>query len=133
MVSGCGFAPQTLLLRLQLESLPKSWPEPFSFPTLCVKSNVRCWGPPATACRLVPVRVEKGIGMKARILDRNDVLKIADLLQQQGYEVIAPFRGRGRDTFFDPVTDQNRDRFRFTCPIRTIRRSVMCFLRSRRC
>ena len=37
--------------------------------------------------------------MKARILDRNDVLKIVDLLRQQGYEVIAPFRERGRDTF----------------------------------
>lgn len=29
--------------------------------------------------------------MKARILDRADVLKIVDLLRQQGYEVVAPF------------------------------------------
>jgi ferredoxin len=54
--------------------------------------------------------------MKARILYRNDVLKIADLLRQQGYEVIAPFRERGRDTFFDPVTDQNRDRIQIHLP-----------------
>jgi len=32
-----------------------------------------------------------------------------DLLRARGYEVIAPFRGRGRDTFFETVTDQNRD------------------------
>ena len=43
----------------------------------------------------------KGGGMKARILDRADVLKIVDLLRQQGYEVFAPFAGRGRDTWFD--------------------------------
>lgn len=46
--------------------------------------------------------------MKARILDRADVLKIVDQLRQQGYEVIAPFSGRGRDTFFEAVTDENR-------------------------
>lgn len=54
--------------------------------------------------------------MKARILDRNDVLQIADLLRQQGYEVIAPFRGRGRDTFFDTVTDQNRKQIQIHLP-----------------
>jgi sulfhydrogenase subunit beta (sulfur reductase) len=48
--------------------------------------------------------------MKARILDAADVLKIVDLLRGQGQEVIAPFCGRGRDTFFDTVTDENRDR-----------------------
>jgi ferredoxin len=47
--------------------------------------------------------------MKARILDRGDVLKIVDLLRRQGFEVIAPFRVRGRDTYFDAVSDQNRD------------------------
>ena len=46
--------------------------------------------------------------MKARILDRADVLKIVDLLRGRGYEVIAPFCGRGRDTYFDTVTDANR-------------------------
>ncbi|MBZ5596711.1 MAG: 4Fe-4S dicluster domain-containing protein [Acidobacteriia bacterium] len=54
--------------------------------------------------------------MKARILDRADALKIVDLLRQQGYEVIAPFRGRGRDTFFETVTDQNRDQVQLHLP-----------------
>lgn len=48
--------------------------------------------------------------MKARILNRADVLKIVDLLRLQGYEVVAPFCGRGRDTCFDTVTDENRSR-----------------------
>jgi sulfhydrogenase subunit beta (sulfur reductase) len=47
--------------------------------------------------------------MKARVLDRADVLKIVDLLRQQGYEVLAPFQGRARDTYFEPVTDENRN------------------------
>jgi len=54
--------------------------------------------------------------MKARVLPRNDVLKIVDLLRQQSYEVIAPFRERGRDTFLEPVTDQNRDRIQLHLP-----------------
>jgi len=54
--------------------------------------------------------------MKGRVLDRRDVLKIVDLLRGQGYEVIAPFRGRGRDTFFDAVTDDNRDRIEIHLP-----------------
>jgi len=54
--------------------------------------------------------------MKARILDRGDVLKIVDLLRQQGYEVVAPFYGRGRDSYFDTVTDQNRDRIQIHVP-----------------
>jgi sulfhydrogenase subunit beta (sulfur reductase) len=54
--------------------------------------------------------------MKARILDRRDVLKIPDLLQRQGYEVIAPFRGRGRDTFFDTVSDENSERIEIHLP-----------------
>jgi ferredoxin len=45
--------------------------------------------------------------MKARILDRADVLKIVALLRQQEYMVYAPFPGRGRDTYFDEVTDRN--------------------------
>ena len=35
----------------------------------------------------------KGGRLKARILNRADVLKIVDLLRQQGYEVIAPSAG----------------------------------------
>jgi len=54
--------------------------------------------------------------MKARILDRRDVLKIVDQLKDQGYEVIAPFTGLGRDTFFDTVTDENRDRIQIHLP-----------------
>ncbi len=54
--------------------------------------------------------------MKGRILSRDDVLKIVDLLRADGYEVIAPFRGRGRDTFFDRVTDENRSRLEIHVP-----------------
>jgi len=54
--------------------------------------------------------------MRARVMARGDVLKIVDLLRAQGYEVIAPFHGRGRDTFFDTVTDQNRDRIQIHLP-----------------
>ena len=54
--------------------------------------------------------------MKGRIIDRADVLKIVDLLRADGYEVIAPFRGRGRDTFFDKVTDENRNQLEIHLP-----------------
>ena len=54
--------------------------------------------------------------MKARMLERADVLKIVDLLRQQGYEVFAPFSGRGRDTWFDLVNDENRDRIQVHLP-----------------
>jgi ferredoxin len=46
--------------------------------------------------------------MRARLISHHDVLGLVDRLRGQGYEVIAPFRGRGRDTFFDTVTDANR-------------------------
>jgi len=45
--------------------------------------------------------------VKARILDAADVTKIIDLLRDGGYEVIAPFCGRGRDTYFDVVNGGN--------------------------
>jgi len=54
--------------------------------------------------------------MKARILDRQDVFKIVDQLRDQGYEVVAPFVGLGRDTYFDKVTDENRDRIQIHLP-----------------
>lgn len=54
--------------------------------------------------------------MKARLLPASDVLRLVDLLRDRGYEVIAPFRGRGRDTFFDTVTDANRDRVQLHLP-----------------
>jgi sulfhydrogenase subunit beta (sulfur reductase) len=47
--------------------------------------------------------------MRARIIARNDLSQLVDLLRRD-YEVIAPFQGRGRDSFFDVVTDGNRDR-----------------------
>jgi ferredoxin len=46
--------------------------------------------------------------VKARIINAADVFRIVDILREQGYEVIAPFCGRGRDTYFDTVTDENR-------------------------
>ena len=58
----------------------------------------------------------KGGGMKARIVDQADVLKIVDLLRARGYEVIAPFCGRGRDSYFDTVTDANRERVQIHLP-----------------
>jgi sulfhydrogenase subunit beta (sulfur reductase) len=54
--------------------------------------------------------------MKARILARADVLKIVDLLQSQGYEVIAPFCDHGRDTYFDTVTRENRSHIQLHFP-----------------
>ncbi len=54
--------------------------------------------------------------MKARVLNSPDVLKIVDRLRQEGYTVVAPFTGLGRDTFFDVVTDENRDRIELHLP-----------------
>jgi sulfhydrogenase subunit beta (sulfur reductase) len=54
--------------------------------------------------------------MKARVLNRTDVLKVVDLLRDQGYEVIATFKGRGRDTYFDIVSDENRDHIEIHLP-----------------
>jgi sulfhydrogenase subunit beta (sulfur reductase) len=53
--------------------------------------------------------------MRARIVDRADVLKIVDLLRAE-YCVIAPFAGRGRDTWFDVVTDENRSQVKIHVP-----------------
>jgi sulfhydrogenase subunit beta (sulfur reductase) len=53
--------------------------------------------------------------MRARLIHHNDVLKIVDLLRQD-HEVVAPFRGRGRDTYFDVVTDANRDGIQIHVP-----------------
>jgi ferredoxin len=53
--------------------------------------------------------------MRARIVAANEVLRIVDLLRRD-YEGGAPFRGRGRDSFFDVVTDANRDRVQVHLP-----------------
>lgn len=60
--------------------------------------------------------------MKARLIAKEDVFAIVDLLRAQGYDVFAPFRERvagpagiaaaaqnGADTHFSLVTDQNRN------------------------
>ena len=54
--------------------------------------------------------------MKGRVLDRANVLKIVDLLREKGYEVVAPFRGRGRDTYFDTVMESNRNQIQIHAP-----------------
>ena len=53
--------------------------------------------------------------MRGRLIHHADLLKIVDLLRQD-HEVVAPFRGRGRDTFFDVVTDANRDLIQIHLP-----------------
>ena len=54
--------------------------------------------------------------MKARILSRADVLNVIDQLRGQGFEVLAPFLGRGSDSAFDTVTDANRDQVQLHVP-----------------
>lgn len=54
--------------------------------------------------------------MKARILERADVLRVIDLLRDQGYEVFAPFCDRGSDTYFEQVTNENRQWVRLRVP-----------------
>jgi ferredoxin len=54
--------------------------------------------------------------MKARILSCADVLNIIDQLRGQGFEVLAPFMGRGSDSAFDTVTDANRDQVQLHVP-----------------
>jgi sulfhydrogenase subunit beta (sulfur reductase) len=53
--------------------------------------------------------------MRARIIATQQVPQIVDLLRRD-YTVIAPFRGRGRDTYFDTVTDENRDQVQIHLP-----------------
>jgi sulfhydrogenase subunit beta (sulfur reductase) len=55
--------------------------------------------------------------MKGCVVDRADVLKIVDRLRQRGYEVMAPFHGRGRDTYYDAVSDENRDLIQIHLPL----------------
>jgi len=52
---------------------------------------------------------------RAKIIPRSQVLRIVDLLRKD-YEVIAPFEGRDRDSYYDVVTDANRDRIRLHLP-----------------
>lgn len=53
--------------------------------------------------------------MRARLLDRHQLLTLVDLLREE-YEVLAPFYGRGRDSCFDTVTDANRAHIQLHVP-----------------
>lgn len=46
--------------------------------------------------------------MQGRLIHKNDIVKIVDLLRQN-FRVVAPFKGQGRDSFFDEVTDLNKN------------------------
>lgn len=46
--------------------------------------------------------------MKGKLISSEDILELVDHLRLE-YEVVAPFKGRGRDTFFEVVTDDNLD------------------------
>lgn len=46
--------------------------------------------------------------MHGKLIYKSDLLKIVDLLRAD-FNVVAPFQGQGRDSFFDEVTDVNRD------------------------
>jgi ferredoxin len=46
--------------------------------------------------------------MRGRLIHTGDLGKIIDYLRRD-YRVVAPFEGRGRDSYFDEVTDMNRD------------------------
>lgn len=47
--------------------------------------------------------------MRGRLIHKNDLVKIVDVLRKS-YQVVAPFAGHGRDSYFDEVTDANQDR-----------------------
>jgi len=53
--------------------------------------------------------------MRARIIDKKDLITIVDLLRKE-YEVVAPFYGRGRDTYFEVVTDENKEQIQLHLP-----------------
>jgi sulfhydrogenase subunit beta (sulfur reductase) len=53
--------------------------------------------------------------MRARTLAKADLLTLVDSLREE-YEVVAPFAGPGRDSAFEPVTDENRARLRLHLP-----------------
>jgi len=53
--------------------------------------------------------------MRARLIHKNDLLNVVDVLRKE-YEVYAPFYGRDRDTYFERVTDANRDNVQIHLP-----------------
>lgn len=46
--------------------------------------------------------------MKARLTDSAGVGRLLDAMRAEGHEVVAPVRGKGKDTFFEVITDANR-------------------------
>lgn len=46
--------------------------------------------------------------MKGRLIRKNNITGLIDLLGRD-HRVVAPFRGRGRDSYFDEVTETNRE------------------------
>jgi hypothetical protein len=46
--------------------------------------------------------------MHGKLIHKSDLLKLLDVLRKD-FKVMAPFAGKGRDSFFDEVTDANRD------------------------
>jgi len=54
--------------------------------------------------------------MKARIIDKSDVLKIVDSLREEGFKVYATFLNRGHDSTFDLVTDDNKNDIKLHLP-----------------
>lgn len=53
--------------------------------------------------------------MRARLLSTADLPALVEALREE-HEVIAPFGGPGRDTWFEPVTDENRSRLLLHLP-----------------
>jgi sulfhydrogenase subunit beta (sulfur reductase) len=54
--------------------------------------------------------------MRGRLIHKTDLTKIVDLLRKDGYSVVAPFAGKGRDTFFDEVSDANEESIQLHLP-----------------
>lgn len=53
--------------------------------------------------------------MRARIVAKDRILEIVDVLRRD-HEVIAPFYGLGRDSYFEFVDDSNRDKIQVHIP-----------------
>lgn len=53
--------------------------------------------------------------MRTRLIQKDDLLNLVDELRKE-HEVYAPFYGRDRDTYFDRVTDANRDAVQIHLP-----------------
>jgi len=54
--------------------------------------------------------------MKARLMRSEDLAMLVNAIRRRGYEVVAPFCNKGRDTYYDMVTDENIGRVRLHVP-----------------